>query len=284
MRLLLKEPLLHFLLAGALLFGVYAWRVRGAGAAGAARPQVRITEADVRALEAYRGGCWNRHSTPDEMRGLVRDFVKEELLAREARAMGLEENDSEVRHRLAAKMNFFVQDITRRPAPTDDDLRQFYAAHLRLFQCVSFTQVSFSPQKRKDAMADAKAALASLTQGAVKEAQVGDRLAGAEAITNADLQAIVDQFGRPFAEAVFSLPPGVWSGPLESAYGLQLVRVLKIGQPVFAEIKGQILEHWRNGCLREDSAKFAAGLLKKYDVVPDESVKPLVGKIEEDWK
>ena len=86
---------------------------------------MRITEADVRALEAYRGGCWNRHPTPAEMRGLVRDFVKEELLAREARAMGLEENDSEVRHRLAAKMNFFVQDITRRPEPTDDDLRQF---------------------------------------------------------------------------------------------------------------------------------------------------------------
>ena len=133
-------------------------------------------------------------------------------------------------------------------------------------------------------MADAKAALAELTRDAIKEAQVGDRLAGSDAITNADWQAIADQFGRPFAEAVFSLPPGVWSGPLESAYGLQLVRVLKIGQPVFAEIKGQILEHWRNGCLREDSAKFAAGLLKKYDVVPDESVKPLVGKIEEDWK
>ena len=284
MKRMLKEPLLHFLFIGALLFGVHAWRGRGAGAARVARPQVRVTEADVRALEAYRGGCWNRHTTPQEMHELVTDFIKEELLAREARALGLEENDSEVRHRLADKMNFYVQDITRRPEPTDDVLRQYYAAHLRSFQCISFTMVSFSREKRKDALADAKAALAELTRGTIKEAQVGDRLAGVGAITNADLQAIVDQFGRPFAEAVFSLPPGVWSGPLESAYGPQLARVVEIKQPVFAEIKGQILERWRNGCLREDSDKFAAGLLDKYDVVPDESIKPLVGKIGEDWQ
>ena len=155
---------------------------------------------------------------------------------------------------------------------------------MRMLQCVAFTQVSFSRQQRQAALADAKAALASLTQGAVKESQVGDRLAGAAAITNADLQAIVDQFGLPFAEAVFSLPPGVWSGPLESAYGLQLVRVLEGKQPVFAEIKGQILERWRTECLREAGDKFAAGLLDKYDVGAAKSVKPLVGKIGKDWK
>ena len=282
MRSLLKEPLLHFLLIGALLFGIYAWRDRGAGEAPAGRPQVRITAADVRALETYRGGCWNRHTTREEMRGLVIDYVKEELLAREARTIGLDENDTMIRQRLAEKMNFFVQDITLRPEPAEDDLRKFHESHLVWFQCISFTQVSFSRDKRKDAAADARAALAELTRGAASAAQVGDRLVAGEELRNAGMQAVIDQYGRPFAEAVFALPVGVWSGPIESAYGMQLVRVLENKQPVFADIKGQILDRWRQECLREDSDKFVAGLLKKYDVVVDESVQSQVGRIGED--
>ena len=284
MKPLLKEPLLHFLLIGALLFGGYAWRGRSAGAGRAGRPQVRVTEADVRALEAYRGGCWDRHTTRDEMHGLLTELVKQELLASEARAMGLEENDSFVRQRLADKMNFYVQDITRHPEPTDVELRQYYESHLPWFQVISFTQVSFSREKRKDAQADATAALAELTQGIKSAAQVGDRLPGADELTNAELQAVIDQFGRPFAQTVFALPTGVWKGPIESAYGPQLVRVSVSKQPAFSDIKAQILERWHQDCLREDSDKFAASLLRKYDVVADESVKPLLGKIGEDWK
>ena len=90
------------------------------------------------------------------------------------------------------------------------------------------------------------------------------------------------QFGKEFARAVFALPPGAWQGPIESAYGWHLVRV-SASEPAkrreFAEVKTQVLRDWRDQRQREDSEKYYAALLKKYDVVVDESVKSLVGPL-----
>ena len=81
---------------------------------------------------------------------------------------------------------------------------------------------------------------------------------------------------------VFALQPGAWHGPIESAYGLHLVRVSG-AEPAkrreFAEVKAQVLDHWREQRQREDSERYFATLLKKYDVVVDENLKPLVGPL-----
>ena len=146
MKRLLKEPLLHFLLFGALLFGAYAWMNRGAGDVRPVR-QVRVGENDVKWLKETWARQWQREPTREELRGLVMDFLKEELLAREAREMGLDENDTIVRRRLAQKVEFLVQDTARLAEPTEDDLRRFYAAHPERFSeeaRVSFTHVYFS--------------------------------------------------------------------------------------------------------------------------------------------
>ena len=284
MKRLLKEPLLHFLLLGALLFGAYAWLNRGAGDSRTGR-QVRVSEGDVRWLVETWTRQWQRPPTRDELRGLVTDFLKEELLAREARAMGLDENDTVVRRRLAQKVEFLVQDTSRLAEPTDDDLRKCYAAHQERFQTdarISFTHVFFSREKRKDAAADAKAALTELGRNGANAAELGDALLMDAELHDADPLAVTGQFGREFADSVFALKPGAWSGPIVSGYGLHLVRVseLKPGrQREFAEVKSQVLERWREQRQREDNEKYFAGLLKKYDVVLDESVKPLVGQL-----
>ena len=284
MKRLLKEPLLHFLLLGALLFGAYAWLNRGGGDLGPAR-QVRIGEGDVKWLAETWSRQWQRQPTREELSGLVTAFLKEELLAREARAMGLDENDTVVRRRLAQKMEFLVQDTSRLAEPAEDVLRSFHAAHAELFQAdgrVSFTHVFFSPDQRKDAAADARAALAALARGGANAAQLGDRMLLEAELRDADTQAVASQFGREFANAVFALKPGAWSGPLESGYGLHLVRVseLKPGaRRDFAEVKPQVLDRWHEQHQRENSEKYFAGLLKKYDVVLDDAVKPLVGPL-----
>ena len=140
--------MLHFLVLGALLFGAYAWLNRGASArqergAGA----VRITTNEV----AWLADTWARQRqhppTREELRGLVTEYLKEELLAREARAMGLDEDDLVVRRRLAQKLEFLVQDTSQLAEPTDEDLRRIYEANLEQFQTkarISFTQVFFN--------------------------------------------------------------------------------------------------------------------------------------------
>ena len=134
---------------GALLFGAYAWLNRGASARqenGAGT--VRITTSEV----AWLADTWARQRqrppTREELRGLVTEYLKEELLAREARAMGLDEDDLVVRRRLAQKLEFLVQDTSRLAEPTDEDLRRLYDANpdrnSKPRRAVSFTHVFFN--------------------------------------------------------------------------------------------------------------------------------------------
>lgn len=291
MKKLLREPLLHFLIIGVLLFGAYAWRNRGAQGDAGGR-QVRITEGDVKWLTETWAKQWQREPDRDELRGLVTEFLKEELLAREAREMGLDQEDVYIRRRLAQKVEFMVQDTSRLAVPTEDDLRRFYDAHPEHFgepARVSFTHVYFSRENRKDPAADATSVLAQLRAAQPSTlnpqlAELGDRLLLDSEFREVDQQAVTAQFGAKFASAVFALPPGTWHGPIESGYGLHLVRV-SAQTPArpreFAQVRPQVLERWQDQRQREDNEKYFASLLKKYDVAVDASVQPLVGVLGE---
>ncbi len=291
MKKLLQEPLLHFLLIGAVLFGAYAWWNRGAQSDAGGR-QVRISENDVMWLKETWIKQWQREPNREELRGLVTEFLKEELLAREAREMGLDQNDVFVRRRLAQKVEFMVQDTSRLAVPSEEDLRRFYAAHPERFgepARVSFTHVYFSRENRKDPAADAKSALARLLDPKspglhAQPSELGDRLLLDSEFREMEQQAVAGQFGAKFAGAVFALPPGAWHGPIESGYGLHLVRV-SAQTPArpreFAQVRAQVLERWQDQRQREDNEKYFASLLKKYDVEVDASVKPLVGVLGE---
>jgi len=271
---------------GALIFAAYSWLNPGASAQQAAST-VRITSQDV----AWLADTWERQQqrppTREELRGLVTEYLKEQLLAHEARAMGLDQDDLIVRRRLAQKLEFLVQDKLQQAEPTDEDLQRIYEASPDRYQSparVSFIQIYFSRERRRDALADAKAALAELNQStsAARPPDIGDPLMLDAEILNADEQTVSGQFGNGFARTVFALQPGAWRGPIESAYGLHLVRVSDL-QPAkrreFAEVKTQVLGDWREQQQREDSAKYFATLLKKYDVEVDANLQPLVGPL-----
>jgi hypothetical protein len=89
--------------------------------------------------------------------------VAEDLLAREAKAMGLDKDDTIIRRRLGQKLRLLVEDTERLAEPADGDLRKFYLANLTSFQTgatVSFRQNYFNAERRRDAASDAKVALA----------------------------------------------------------------------------------------------------------------------------
>lgn len=283
---LAREPLLHFLIAGAVLFGAYAWLNRGGDdAAGSAARTVRITAAEVEWLKQIWARQWQRPPSESELKGLVADYLKEELLAREARALKLDENDTVVRRRLAQKMEFIVQDTAQLAEPSEDELRRLYDSHRERFQSparVSFTHVYFNRDRRgARAVADARVALQRLSQRA-SASDVGDRFLAQYDFNDADEQAVASVLGQEFARRVLALEPGRWQGPIESGYGLHLVRVAKkhAAQPrEFAAVRSELLDLWRLQREQEGREQYFAALLKKYDVVVDESVKPLVGAI-----
>jgi parvulin-like peptidyl-prolyl isomerase len=289
---LLKEPLLHFLVIGALLFGAYAWLNRDSGTAP---PQVRLAQSDVSWLKETFALEHQRQPSEAELRGLVRDFVKEELFARQAQELGLDKDDIVVRRRLAQKMTFLLQDNSRRAAPSDDDLRRLYAAQrgrssgdqaatqaLFTRPRISFTQIFFSRDQRADAAADAREALRKLSDATAPAADLGDRASLKTEFHNVDERAVANQLGAKFAARIFELTPGAWQGPIESSQGLHLVRISERvpGElRPFDQVRDQIVEMWQAQSQREAEERAFAELLKKYQLVPDDGVKALVAPL-----
>ncbi len=281
LRRVLWDPLGHFLIMGALLFGGYALLARGRPQPDAASPVV-IGAGEVRWLTETWSRQWRREPTPEELRGLVTDLVREELLARAARDMRLDEEDVIVRRRLAQKLEFVLRDSVDSEDPPESELQRLYAEHPERFRAEarrSFTQVVFS-SSRPDARGAAAHALRQLLQASDPSAIRGDPQLLPEELRDADQRTVEASFGPEFARQVFRLELGRWSGPVTSPYGEHLVRVLAATGPrqlTLAEARGELVTLWRTERGREREARYLAELGEKYGVVLDDTVRQLVG-------
>jgi parvulin-like peptidyl-prolyl isomerase len=222
---------------------------------------------------------WQRPPSEQDLRGLVADYLKEELLAREAQELGLDQNDTVVRRRLAQKMEFLVKDTAGLAEPGDDELRRLYDAGHARYQTptrVSFTQIYFRTETA------ARQGLEVLATHPT--ADLGDRTLLEREYAEADEHTVASVFGPEFADKVFALAPSQWQGPIESGYGFHLVWIddVQAARPrPFEEARAQVVDEWRRTQDAKASEQLFAGLLRKYDVVVDESVKPLIGPLAE---
>ena len=282
---LLKEPLLHFLVAGAALFGAHAWMNRATEDPNTGKTQqLHIGAADVEWLAGNWTTQWRRAPTQDELRGLITDYLNEQLLAREARALGLEDNDVIVRRRLAQKLTFLIEDTVRRAEPSEAELQQFYTVHAQRFRSdarISFRHVYFSPQRRANARLDATDALRQLLEEGAPPptGELGDRLLVETEFHDESRQFISGTFGPDFARAVFSLRPDAWSGPIESGYGLHLVRVSTLQEArlrPLSEVRERVVEEWRREQEKAAKERYLAELRRKYGLVVDDATKSLI--------
>jgi parvulin-like peptidyl-prolyl isomerase len=279
---LLREPLLHFILIGGLLFGGYAWLNDKPVKDGTSEP-VSIGEGDVRWLKQVWTSQWLREPTADELKGLLNEMIDEELLAREAQEMGLQLHDTIIRRRLAQKLEFLVEDTAQLAEPTEEQLKQFYAANITRFETparISFSQIYFNPGQRNNAASDAMAVLAVLKKNPESDRTAGDRLLLGDNFAEINELGVSSMFGPDFSREVFALEPGEWRGPLKSGYGLHLVlirqRTPAEPQP-FASVKDAVLTEWRKEKQRALTRDYLADLRTKYGVELDDSVKAVLG-------
>ena len=280
---LYRDPLLHFAVAGALLFAGYSLVNRGETNASATNP-VHISQGDVRWLKETFANQWQRSPTDDELRGLVAGFLEEQLFAREAKTLGLDQDDTIVRRRLAQKLAFLVDDTSRAVEPSDEELRQFYnsnAEHFRVEPRLSFTQIFFNPERRRHAETDAEAALVliSTVGGDDRAKTMGDPTLLETEFHDVDTQTISNVFGGDFARTVFLLKPGSWAGPVKSGYGVHLVRITDRRPATlrpFEEVRPKVLAEWRRQIEDQTKAQYLGKLREKYGVVIDDSVSPLL--------
>ena len=274
-----RDPLLHFAVAGALLFIGYALMNRGEADPPSTEP-VHIGNGEVRWLKETFANQWQRTPTDDELRGLVAGFLEEALLAREAKTLGLDENDTIIRRRLAQKLTFLVDDTSRVAEPSDEELRRFYNINVERFRLgsrVSFTQIFFNPARRQHAEMDAEAALLLIAtaDGNDRTATMGDPTLLETEFHDVDAQTISNLFGPDFARSVFLLKPGSWAGPLKSGYGVHLVQITDLRPATlrpFQDVRPKVLEEWRRQRENQTKAQYLGKLREKYGVVIDDSV------------
>lgn len=275
----LREPLLHFLIAGLLLFAGYRW-LHPELSQQSESNRIELTANDLRQLEDVWTAQWHRPPTDDEMRGLVDARVREEILYREALALGLDQGDTIVKRRLAQKMEFLADDVAALRDPSADELRAWYAKNSEQFAEPgrrSFRHVYFSTDRRGErAREDAQRALSKLAStpaDASSVAAIGDTFMFQEFYGDRSPEQIASVFGSAFAAAVDKLTPGSWQGPVQSGLGWHLVFVTSVTPgrvPSYEEIEADIKTGWTDVQRTEARQRAFEAMKARYEVhLPD---------------
>jgi hypothetical protein len=271
MKQLIREPLVHFLALAAMLFGIGLLRGEGTGPA---TNRISITPGAVeRLLEGFRL-TWQRQPTESEFRGLVEDYLKEEVLYREALEMGLDRDDQIIRRRMRQKLEFLTADLVESLEPSGEELQAHLDANVDLYRqeaTVSFVQVYVG--ERQGAEHDRARALSILeelrTNPNADPELMGDPFMYPATHRSMRERDLLGVFGDEFAAQIVELSPGEWSGPITSAFGLHLARLdaLKLGRPSeLAEIRDAVRRDLVSQRTREAEQLYFDGLLAQYTV------------------
>lgn len=278
LRKILSEPLLHFFVVGALVFGGYRVFVAEPEQAAADPQRIELTEGDVQQLAISWLAQGRPTPSPEELKSLVDQKVTEEILSREAIAFGLDQDDQIIKRRLAQKMDFLAADLAGLEEPTDAQLAEWYAKNSGSFTLpphASFRHLYFSPDKRGNdgAREDAAAALVALA-GKPADAPEGQALADPFMLRSfygdATPEQTAKEFGPAFAEALFGLKPGAWQGPVPSGYGWHLVWVDSIEPgriPLYEEVKPDVKAAWLDARYQEVKRNALEEMRSRYTVV-----------------
>jgi peptidyl-prolyl cis-trans isomerase C len=267
LRAAVREPLLHFVLIGALLFAVTALRQKQSENA-----EIRITAGEVAQLAAFWETQSQRKPSAEELRGLIEERIDEEVLAREAVRLGLDRNDVIVRRRLAQKMAFVSDDLAAVAEPPEHELRAYFDAHRATYttpDLYALRHVYFNPDRHTTLDIDAQRALQRLTRGANAD-EVGDPFMLPRELADVSREDIVRDFGSSFADAVTGSTPGSWSGPVRSPFGVHLVKLeshIPSSAARFEDVRDSVRDAYLGQKQREANAALRTRLRQQYKIV-----------------
>jgi hypothetical protein len=270
LKRLLREPLVHFIALALVIFAAYDVL----GPTGAGKPDsIVVTAPKIEQLAAVFAKTWQRPPTAEELKGLIDDYVKEEIYVREASALGLDKDDTVIRRRLRLKMEFLNDAVADALAPSDAELEAYLKAHAGAFEIVSmlaFRQVFLNPERHGDKIdQDAASILEVLTSPATDPASLGDASLLPTELPLTSKTSIGQTFGAEFAEALDKATAGQWTGPIRSGFGVHLIRVSdrKPGRvPALDEVRDAVAREWANAKRKELEDRRFEELLERHEV------------------
>jgi hypothetical protein len=269
---LLREPLLHFLLIGAALFFIYHLTTDRSNF-NQSKDIIVISLSDIDRLSYLFEKTWKRPPNDKELKGLVDDYLEEEVLYREAMKLGLDRDDTVVRRRMRQKMEFFVNDLTEQTKPSEQQLEEFLQKNkdnYRSESALSFKHLFF---KRDDS---------ELTKNRINEitnklnhqsiqdtSSMGDTTILPYELTGASLSEIDNHFGKGFGDKLSILDQNRWEGPIESAYGFHYIYVVEKTEgydPKLSEVRDEVERDWKYTLQKELEQEYFRKKIDHYDV------------------
>ncbi|MEN8130782.1 MAG: peptidylprolyl isomerase [Pseudomonadota bacterium] len=243
---LLREPLLHFFAFGGLIFLLF---VAVSGPTPEPVDTIVIEPERIEQLRAGFQGVWRRPPGDDELRAIIDDFVREEIYYREALAFGLDRNDTVVRRRLRQKMEFLADTGADLLEPAAGELEAYLAANEQTFRReprLAFEQIYLGDAPDQETITRSLSILQS--DSVADPSELGERTLLPTQLGRSPPDAIDGVFGQGFFERLTELPPGIWAGPVESAYGVHFVRIidsLPVRMPPLEEVRDAVLGDWK---------------------------------------
>lgn len=273
---LLREPLLHFLVIGAVLFFIFD---QVSDSEIKTDNRIVITQADLDQLAITWQKNMGRPPSAQEREQQLEHYIREQVLYREAMAMGLDQGDAVVRRRLAKKMEYLFNNLSFIPEPTEAELTKFLSEHTSKFSQpadITFSQIFFDPNYRNQKTnEDAEELLKQLkkTTAEVDTINMGDRSLLPYNFTNERKNKITSMFGKEFSKQAFALPAASWQGPITSEYGIHLIYInsrTEARLPPLTEIHERVANEWRTMKEHATNEIFYQSLQLRYEIILDD--------------
>jgi hypothetical protein len=258
-----KEPLLHFLVIGVVIFAVFSIANKEEAAVGGNK--IVVSSAETERLSDAWSKRMNRPPTEIELQGLIEAFIKEEVYYREALLLGLDQDDTIIRRRLMQKMEFLSNDLAELNQPDESALNKYFLENqekYRLHAQISFTHIYFSIDKRGAmALEDSKRVLAELDVPRAPER--GDSFMMEYDFVQETPSEVTRIFGSGFAERLFTLEINTWQGPVASGFGYHLVRINEKIDARMPEL-ASVIEKVRTDFMFEQRQKINKEIYEKF--------------------
>jgi hypothetical protein len=277
MKKILREPLFHFLIIGFSLFIFFRFTSDQTGPqySGGSSDRIVVTSGRIDQFIVGFTRTWQRLPTDKELKGLIEDYVRDEIYYREALALGLDRDDTIVRRRMRQKLEVLTEDIAQANPPTDEELQAYLQKNPEEFRKelqIAFRHVYVNSDRRgNSAEPDAVKILQQLRSG-MNPDTLGDIFLMENDVSLSRRSEISRLFGEEFAEKLIDLKPqtGKWVGPIRSGYGLHLVRISKRTEgylPELAEIRDTVEREWQAARTKQVKDETYRQLRERYTVV-----------------
>ncbi|MEJ2580074.1 MAG: peptidylprolyl isomerase [Acidobacteriota bacterium] len=287
-REVFRHPAVHVIALGVIVAAAFLI-AKGPPTADEAR-RVVLTGGDILQLKASFMRTWQREPTATELRGALEQHIRQEILYREALARGYDRDDLVVRRAMQRKMEFLAASQALQEPPSDEEIQAYFSLRqerYRLPTVVSFAQVFVSPERRgADAEQHATEILARLRAEDPEPnalASWGDPIMLESYYAMQTEKEVSAAFGGDFSAAVVALEPGQWEGPVQSGYGLHLVKVVLREDsriPEWTEVSGRIINDMEFEARNSAKDQLYQEIAQKYEVVLDGTAREVLESTE----